>query len=249
MTYLSTILADNPVHYWRLADPGGSVAHDIGSNPIHLGLGPVNAGSLSYSGIAANGGAAWIDSGFGWANINANTIPKPITVEAWVWLLINPLALMWVFDWGGFDTAGIDLVINTAGKVNADWVGTNAQSAAALTRQTWHHIAATVDASNLRLYVDGALAHTSATAAAPTTDQICIGKNAGAGAFSAGAIAEVATYSAALSGTQIAAHYAAQEINGPPIFNRSGTGDLFGSGASTGDGLLQQILKSVRKVY
>lgn len=75
-----------------------------------------------------------------------------------------------------------------------------------------HHVAATYDASNILLYVDGALVKTQAASGALSTQtaRLAIGVNfssAGGAAFFNGVIDEAAVYGTALSGARILAHY------------------------------------------
>ncbi|NUO35512.1 MAG: hypothetical protein HOQ27_10690, partial [Dermatophilaceae bacterium] len=82
-----------------------------------------------------------------------------------------------------------------------------------------HHVAATYDASNIRLYVDGVLVKTQAAVGALSAEgaTLSLGANfSGSGASNlwTGTIDEAAYYGTALSGARITAHYAA--IAGAP---------------------------------
>ncbi len=96
---------------------------------------------------------------------------------------------------------------------------TTIASKSGLDNGTWHHAAATLSSSGMKLYVDGALvaSNSSVTEARRMTGSWRIGADTLAGWASApsdgifaGQIDEVAIYNTALSGTQIAAHYAAR---------------------------------------
>jgi hypothetical protein len=80
-----------------------------------------------------------------------------------------------------------------------------------------HHVAATYDASNIRLYVGGSLTVTQAAVGALSTQgaKLSIGANFSGGSASArftGTLDEIGFYGSALSGTRLAAHAAARSF-------------------------------------
>src|SRR5215468_592343 len=54
MSYVSTVIADAPLHFWRAADGGGQLAHDLGSRPWTIHCGSL---LLGYTGVNSDGGA------------------------------------------------------------------------------------------------------------------------------------------------------------------------------------------------
>lgn len=250
MSYLSTVLADNPVHYWRCADAGGPILHDIGSFPKHM-LGPNNL--LGYTGIANDGGS-FVAYQVQFYTVRENVpLTDPFSVEAWVWISEQtPGATYGIIEWDGVTAGtGVSMEIRTDRKVqcfvnaSAAIVGTTI-----LSTQTWHHLVVTYDRSSVRLYVDGvqdaSLALTTATSA---NLHIGLGGkvNATAG-VNFGFLCEGATYASALSAARVAAHYGAQETSQAPIarFALSGGTDSFGG---VGTDLTAQILAAVVKTF
>lgn len=250
MSYLATVLADAPKHYWRLAEQGGSLLHDIGSTAKHLGFQPATPQVLSYSGIAADGGSAWCDSGFSWRNHDPESPGSPCSIELWVWLLANTQSVRFLFDFGGSTSTGIDIALSNADHFGADWAAGHVTGVAAVP-QIWHHLVATYAAGTLTFYVDGASQGTAANATAASSSTIALGSTAGQTlGFSAGAMAEAAFYTTALSAARVSAHYAAREYSGAPVFGASGLLTAVGGGSvGFDDSLLTQILQSVHTSY
>jgi len=81
----------------------------------------------------------------------------------------------------------------------------NARATAALPVNTWTHLATTYDGANLRLYVNGTQAATTALtgAKAVSTGPLKIGGNALWSEWFAGLIDDVRIYDRALSATEI----------------------------------------------
>jgi hypothetical protein len=109
---------------------------------------------------------------------------------------------------------------------------------------SWHHVAATYDGSNIRLYVDGALVKTQAASGnlGTATPRFAVGvNNSGSGGSAAGwfpgSVDEAAYYTTVLSDARISAHYTAATTAGPTA--ASGTASLSltasgGAGATSG---------------
>lgn len=82
---------------------------------------------------------------------------------------------------------------------------------------SWHHLVFTVDASNLKLYLDGALVATTAKAGTSEVGSyLNIGSKNAPGSFFNGSLDEVATFDFALSAAQVTALYASSLIGDVP---------------------------------
>lgn len=160
--YHNNFIDSNVVAAWNLEEQGGSSAYirDVSSNALNLtptgttftrgkiGQGRLLNGSTDQLSIADN---ALLD-------------PTAITVEAW----IKPASL----HVGNFinkgDNSGYRLRTNTNGTFTFfDRGGTNnisTSTASPYVANQWYHVAATANSSGLRIYVNGQLAASNATA-------------------------------------------------------------------------------------
>lgn len=109
------------------------------------------------------------------------------------------------------------LEIDTAGKVNYYYNGTNATSTATFDDNAWHHLVVTRDGSRIvKIYVDGTQVGTfTANTSAPASGNLYFaGSQYTTQAFITGQMDEVALYNVALSSGTVAAHYAAGSNGG-----------------------------------
>ena len=249
MTYLSTVLADTPVHYWRLADTG-QVTHDIGSNPTHLLAPQTNPG---YTGIASDGGSFFVQgTGGPHHDTSIPSLASPISLECWFWLGWLRSAIQPLIMWDGRGAApSPQLYLDGANKLTAYFSGAAAfGNPVATTDQTWHHAVATWDNANAKLYLDGAQVATQVLAGPATTSHpIGVGSYADNGNQIYGCICEVAIYSTALSSARVSAHYAAKEVSSTPNARVGGTIDLTTGAPTIDSSQLATILSCVRKTY
>lgn len=250
--YLSAVLADSPQHYWRLAESGGAIAHDIGSAPFHLIAGPSGIDQLGYSGPVSDGGAGWLPSGqdFNSAGANLNALTSPFSVEVWYWCFAQPTSQRELMGWDNYST-GVGLLINAGGGIQPSVTNTFPAPSAAAPVQLWHHAVLTYDGATIRFYLDAAAQPTIAKAGPVTiARQLGIGSDpTNLGVSFEGFLAEAAIYPSALSAARVTAHHsAADQITAAPV-----SGAAAGlSGASTNPyftDLEQLILQSVRKTY
>jgi hypothetical protein len=255
LTYLETVIADAPVHYWRMADPGGRLAHDIGSG-IPATLGCSEAQAFPYTGIANDGGA------YGAAGSRLHSpgsgVALPGTgwsIEAWAFLSssLNASANQVILDLNDDLTGTIlRLWCQTDGKLGTAGTFFANQLSAALPFGTWHHLAYTFDGLARVSYVDGAAIATVASGAfGAAAYRVDVGNNAAAGEFCYGGVAEVAVYGAALSSARVAAHFAAAEIplTARPIWVGGGAAHGGGGGIPTSDSLDALIYAAVHKLF
>jgi hypothetical protein len=256
MTYVSTVLADAPHHFWRCADPGGSYLHDIGSAPKAMlahNNANGNGSDVGYSGPASDGGSCTCGNNAAFACYEAEVFGYPVTAECWVWIAqqngLNtvPMAIETV--------AGATLAyfnITAARTVQVYSAAAPMNGAIVLSLNAWHHLVAVCNVGATQLYVDGVLDVAAAGAAGPAqANQLGIGfAPAINGNFFAGSIAEVAVYLASLTGAQVAAHFAAADnVPSRPVFHQRGQWTLATGGTVTNSDQLAAILASVRKVF
>jgi large repetitive protein len=244
--YLSAVIADSPVHYWRMADPGGGLAHDIGSAPIHLhGLGTAISQPLGYSGPISDGGSMDLCLDGQYANTG-----NPITIA------VSAFSIeMWYWNWQRLSSLGLLMQVQPTNQIALYRNGTGWQflynsasviSTTHYTSQAWHHIVATYDGTNMRLYVDALAAGPTAIAPQSSIATLMeLGANqALSGNWGNGFFAEVAIYSVALSPTQVTNHFiAADQSAQSPINNASA------AVAPPYTSLQNEILAAVRKTY
>lgn len=229
MTYLSTILADSPVSYWRLDDVASTVVDQQASN-----TGTINGVGITQnvSGAVIGGDAAMLFPGtlsdFVSVPDAASLSPEAgasglVSVECWVNPTSSLTAVRYIaakigaanFEYSfSHDASGFPAF--TVWTSAAAIIGT-AIGSAAMVVGPWYHLVGTYDRLNqlTKLYTNGALVATNSAgtnyAAGTATDgttPLTIGKRsvAGAGAFF-GKIDEFAIYASALTQTQVSAHY------------------------------------------
>lgn len=247
MSYLSEVLADVPLHYWRMADPGGSLCHDIGSTPLHArGVGGVPV--LGYSGIASDSGSLdlSLDGQYVNTGIPTPTPVNPVSLECWVWIFQRP---------GGNSAMLQPRYPNQMGlvRLTGNWSfiynDVSVPAVTLPTAQVWHHLVGTYDGTNARLYVDSILEATAAVAAMASASEIVeIGSRAALDIFGTCFIAEVAIYGSTLSPARITAHFLAADNRGAsPVFSQAGVAP--GGGGSGGASVSQELADIRNAVY
>ncbi len=234
MSYLSEVLADAPLHYWRLADPGGGIAHDIGSSALHLvQYAPSGESGFGYSGPNADGGA--------WFNRRASQL----TTDQFAMPLAFPFSVelcYWSFGFDGFPClAGQDDTGNTGWEISSGRTQDRILVGGAIINnaapghldQRWHHVVLTATALLGSCYIDGALKTTGATVGvAPAAHILTLGAIAGRAITLDGFLSEVAFYNTVLSAARVTAHFnALDQIAQAPVWSQSGG---FGSGTGSG---------------
>lgn len=213
--YLTEVLADSPVVYYRLSETSGSSAVDASPNGrtgIYAGAYTANAASLLTTDTNA---AITLTDGRVDLPATVNPWPGDFTLEAWA----KPSqATAWaaVFSRETYQVSGLRL-----GQQGGQWGFWTTESGGSMeivggsvvAGQTYH-IVGTRSGSTYRLYVNGAeVANGTGTLVTPT----------GGGRFGTvggapfkGVLDEAAVYPTALSAARIAAHYAAGQGSGPP---------------------------------
>jgi hypothetical protein len=246
VSYVTTVLADGPRHYWRCSDPGGGFLHDIGA-AAQKALTVTGQNTMPYSGVASEGGSTWIDAGGGAIHRTGDTAKSPQSLECWVWLHFPPVAqeiFLSHVESLGISAAGLPTWFNNAA---------NLASAVALTEQTWHHLVGTYGPANgQKLYVDALQVGTGAFGAGfgPVVAVESLGISvAGANTASAN-IAEAATYDIELTPARITAHYlAADTLASRPTYKPQGTFDVTTGISDLSSADIAAILAAVRRTY
>jgi len=217
-TYEQAILSLNPLGFWPLNELSGTTAYDVvGGNNGTYTTTSVNGSSYAFGqpgpANAFFGGSTAVQFSSAYVDIPEGpfNITGPITVVAWVQLLIAP----------GFD--GIvghgdpswRMSVNPSSQPGAnDGVGVNdATSPTSILDDNWHMVAYTYtghtnQANNGALYVDGALVASNTVPTTPTGDNldVWIGGSPDYGTarlLAAGNIADVAIFSQAFTAAQI----------------------------------------------
>jgi hypothetical protein len=219
VTYKATVLADNPVGYWRLGGTTSIAADELG---LHPGTQHGNV-MFGVPGAIVNDpdtAARFVDR-TGWIQVPGPfqfTGMVPFSIE--VWANSDPIT-----DY--FPLASCDGPINTGphygwgfyfdldgtldfGRYDADAGGKYiAATPTAPSTGAWHHYVATVDGTTEKIYVDGVFADSApAGNAAATPDDFTIGADTqGTGVRFQGILDECAIYDVALSPTQVKHHY------------------------------------------
>lgn len=169
-------------------------------------------------------------SQYGWIGWASWQNVSSFTAEAWIKTTATGIRSIWDRDdtsagvraWQLRMSSGkLDFIriVNAAGTTAA--VG--ATSSATINDGVAHHVVATYDGSNIRLYVDGVLDNTVAASGGinqpfgVTVMSVGVNRNSGLNAFFLGTIDEAAYYGTALSGARIAAHYAAATSSGTTV--------------------------------
>ncbi|WP_310594203.1 LamG-like jellyroll fold domain-containing protein [Flavobacterium sp.] len=158
------------------------------------------------------------------ANTTSLQLPNTFTIEAWV--KVDPSVtvassymgiatkVQWTASGMGY---GLDIDGGKprvfSGQGYSNWSGTSAINT--ISTNTWVHLAGTYDGSNFRLYVDGQLVNTqaSATGVSNNTQPFTIGSWSAENKFFKGEIDEVRVWNVTRSASQIA-QYKDVELNG-----------------------------------
>src|SRR6266699_5220438 len=161
MSYLSTVLADAPLHYWRLADGQSYILHDIGSTPHHLPVNsPVTAGG--YSGIEAGAGSM---VGFTLVDLyDTFTTTYSGSLELWCYIMDQrSLEAGLVLFGNGSVNGDFQLWILSNGKPLGRAAAVTVTGLSAASVDAWHHLVITYNGAVAALYVDAVLQGTTAS--------------------------------------------------------------------------------------
>jgi hypothetical protein len=229
MSYRSAVLADSPLHFWDLQEPSSSTASDYGST-AHNGT-YTNAGSITRGVAGPTSGD--IASTFkrvagqdGYVDIPDAAdldIVGDLTLECWASFGSVSVSTV-MFDKGGTGSANVPygFRVNTSGLLEHYY----GEAAAARTRQivsgptlsinTYYHVAMTRNGTTITFYVNGVsytASNTYGTAAGANASTAHLGSKVSSAEGDV-TMAYAAMWNTALSGAQIAAHYAARLASG-----------------------------------
>lgn len=255
MPYLSTVLADTPQHFWRMADPGGSLLHDIGGGTL-FPLYNAAPGATPFTGPSSDGGSATFNAlshGGALCRNSLSLATSPWSFEIWCFPIDLGAANARVIQFNnGAASVGIDYL--TSKKFQFFFSGFGGSPSVTTTNTynpaLWHHLVATYDHVTMRLYVDGAADGTNAQVVDPSDPYDIYLSQTQAGVTFVMQLAELAIYTSVLSSTRVSAHFsAADQVAQRPVFHGAGVGSIYPAvpGSPTVD--LTTILNSVRKTY
>ena len=219
--YRSTVIADDPVVYYRLGETSGTVAHEergTGLNGAYQG-----GTSLGVQGALTDPNpAAQFDGNNDQVTVPDAArlrIPGDITVEAW--MLKRAEGIDWtgvvgkgnatqrnygLWEWIGTDGRAFFQQTNTLGQAANAFGTTHTQL------DRWYHVVGVAKGTNVFIYVDGQLEGVSVRSGtiSTTADPLTIAYAGVLGHFP-GVLDEVAVYNKALSSGQIYEHYRAAQ--------------------------------------
>jgi hypothetical protein len=219
VSYLSEILADSPLFYYRFNELSGTTAADASGNghngtyqPSGITLGATGATNTNDSGkaITLTDPTSYMDTG---VNAAANPGTGDFTIEAWVKRTTPDLTATFVgkAPTGAGDKIG--LAIDNLGLIELQLNGTTILGGNVATN-AYKHIVATRASGAITIYVNGVVSKTAtfATALNPNAN-VLVGRlnldDILLSGFATGTIDEVAWYTTALSQARIQAHFAA----------------------------------------
>lgn len=226
MTYLATVLADNPIAYYRLDEASGTSASDSSGNAYTATI--ANTSGITYAQPGALSGDA--DTAMLFGSTGKITTPNGVsvvgwgglTVEAWVKLTSNsftPNATIWATGTTPTNSGdGFKFWLGPNGTNGGLAVGvTGNRWAQALFSQTftagvWYHVAGTWDGNTVKVYVNGVQSGSTGSLSGSLDDTgfhptLAIDPQSSSDHF-AGTLDEAAIYSHALTATRLSTHYA-----------------------------------------
>ena len=262
-SYVSAVLADSPLAYWRLGEASGTTAADAsGSGRTGSYL---NAPSLGQTGaltgdantaVGFNGSDEYVSVPY-----QAALNPTQVTVEAWAYPTGGQgtyRSIVTSRDYSPGNARGYILYASSANTWQL-WLGNGEWTVLygpPIVLNQWTHLVGTYDGTTARLYVNGALAASSGSgflqnAQRPLRIASGATDKTSPQYYLPGRVDEVAVYSSALSLARVQAHFTAGSGGGggnqPPNAVASGSPasgavplavNFTGSGSSDPDGTI-----------
>jgi hypothetical protein len=220
-SYTATVIADGPVHYWRM-NQGGATEPDIIAS---LDGTPAGAGTISsVAGATGDGDTALAFSNKALSLVGVGDLPVGSAARSVEFLYKGTNTLkQTVFSYGTSSATrqSFAVAVNQGGDGTIGiWTWSDDHSTAVVVNDgDWHHIVVTYAAasSSVLLYVDGVLEDTyslGGTLNTGTTDAgIAHDFHTGAHPVT-GSVDEVAVYDSVLSGADVTAHFDAIATTG-----------------------------------
>jgi hypothetical protein len=225
-TYSATVLADNPIAYYRLEElPGATVVMDSSASGAYSGSynfdDSGNYPKLGQGGIDTN--SVFFHVYPGATGVPSAEIPfypelnpaGPFAVEVWLRPTSDPTtdSRCALSSWGGNGSAYDGWFIYQTSGPDSDWVwiqrvGDIWLQAPGATKFEWSHLVGSFDGTNTSFYVNGQFQAKSATNGTPNTSLPLYFGCRGPGDLPFdGDMDEVAIYTNALTASQILTHY------------------------------------------
>jgi hypothetical protein len=208
-SYLEAVVTNSPLAFWRLGELDGTTAFDYvgGNNATYANVTLNQPGALATDSDTAasfDGTNSCAGTGLSLAN-NCSAF----TMEGWYKLVAGSKRMgFWgqnnAIEFGLSDPNTIQIWTPNGGSLNV----TNTWST-----NSWHHLAAVGNGTNLLLYVDGYLAGTGGSATTNYGSSSYSFNIGGGGIFDAatnwfnGCLDEIAFYNRALPATNVQRHY------------------------------------------
>ncbi len=216
VAYSTTVLADDPVGYWRLSETAGTTITDLSGNGHHGTY--YNSPTLNQPGVTATGDRSVLLNGtdeYGLVADSPDFDFRDFTLEAWI--KINGSATdhrRIISQQNTTDTEWYLLHLNDNRLClysSRDGIG-NLSVGPTLNDGQWHHLVVTRDtiANAVVAYVDGTSVATIETYDDTTymiNRGLAIGSYYGTHQFFPGYLDEIAIYNTALTATSIQTHY------------------------------------------
>lgn len=233
--YANTILADNPIGYWRLGEMSGSTAFDATANNLDgtytSGVTLNQPGALltdTDTSVLFDGSTGYVDVGI---HPSLNQLSNDFTIEAWIKpdnlsgsqnIIDNrtySLPHGSLFGGYGFGSFGSRLRYTSYGYLDYDTVP------GVISSGIWQHVAVVLDATDdAHFYLNGSFVQTvlGSSPASPSLEPINIGRSPIIPGITQkyfdGAINEVAIYDRSLMPNEIEEHYLAATVPEPSTF-------------------------------
>jgi hypothetical protein len=222
-TYASTVLADKPSLFYRLADATPNLLADSSGhqqNGLYV-AGDVTQGQPAPLPSDPTPSLGVNVNGRGVATAQATDAPafnSPRTLEAWI-DTTNPTTVMTLVSWGapGEDTG--TAVYVSPGAIAIDGGEDERQFATPypIDDGVWHQVAVTYDGTTITAYLDGSAIGTAHFARTLDTlpGALSVGIGSAGSPYTTGLLADLAVYPTALSAARVSAHFAASGYTPP----------------------------------
>ncbi len=218
LTYAQTVLADNPVGYWKFNESSGTTITNYGSAGATKNLTTSGSPTLGVAGpVAGNTGCTFVAASTQYATVtDAGSLFQPsdvFTVEFWFKKASNGSAFSIVTKDSSSGSLKIGFASNNKLTSTKAGVADLDTTTAITDTASWHHAVYTKDGSTRVWYVDGVsdtTLGTNQTFSTSGNDFWISRRGTGLTEYMNGGLAQIAVYSTALSGARVAAHYAAR---------------------------------------